>query len=154
MSELLNVVLDLDADKLSRLDFARFFGSLVKFLNCFRMQAATNQFRIYAAFPHNSYLLYPIEGSPVSISPNSHCQGSAPIDQPIHSCVAGASVSFFLNNDSRRLSRLFKLCWPGCLRCWATKTSPRRWTSPKKAATAQPSWTEQFSKHSASARFG
>jgi hypothetical protein len=37
MSELLSVVLDFDADKLGRLDFSKFFGSIIKFLNCFRM---------------------------------------------------------------------------------------------------------------------
>jgi hypothetical protein len=61
MSELLNVVLDCNADKLSRLDFDKLFTALIKFLNCFRMQAATNQCRVYVAFPHNSYLLYPID---------------------------------------------------------------------------------------------
>ena len=81
MSELLSVVIDLNAEKLSRLDFAKFFTSLMKFLNCFRLQAATNQFRIYAPFPHNSYLLYPIEGSSVSALYTSKVgQGSLQID--------------------------------------------------------------------------
>jgi len=69
MSELLSVVLDFDADKLGRLDFSKFFGSIIKFLNCFRMQAASNQFRIYVAFAHNSYLLYPLDSPQVRRRP-------------------------------------------------------------------------------------
>ena len=66
MSELLNVVIDFDADRLSSLDFSKFFASIMKFLNCFRLQQATNQFRIYIAFAHNSYLLYPLSTNAVS----------------------------------------------------------------------------------------
>ena len=61
MNELLNVVLDFNADIISRLDLETFIGSILKFLNCYRMQSGLNQFRIYVAFAHNSYLLFPIE---------------------------------------------------------------------------------------------
>lgn len=42
MSELLNLVIDFDGDKLSSLDFSKFFSSIMKFLNCYRLQQATN----------------------------------------------------------------------------------------------------------------
>lgn len=61
MRELLSVVLDLDAEKLSHLDFSKFLGAVIKFLTCFQLQAATNEIRVYVALPNNSYLLYPLE---------------------------------------------------------------------------------------------
>ena len=63
MNELLNVVLDFNADMIARLNLETLIGSILKFLNCFRMQSGLNQFRIYVAFVHNSYLLFPIESS-------------------------------------------------------------------------------------------
>ena len=62
MNELLNVVLDFNADVISNLDLDVFIGSVLKFLNCFRMQSGLNQSRIYLAFASNSYLIYPLEG--------------------------------------------------------------------------------------------
>jgi len=62
MNELLSVVLDFNADVIANLDLEVFIGSLLKFLNCFRMQSGLNQSRIYIAFASNSYLVYPLEG--------------------------------------------------------------------------------------------
>ena len=42
MNELLSVVLDFNADKLARLDPEVLIGSLLKFLNCYRMQYGLN----------------------------------------------------------------------------------------------------------------
>ena len=61
MNELLSVVLDFNADKISQLDPEVLIGSLLKFLNCYRMQSGLNQYRIYVAFAHNSYLLFPFD---------------------------------------------------------------------------------------------
>ena len=61
MNELLSVVVDLNAEVLASLDMEVFVGSLLKFLNCFRMQSGLNQSRIYVAFASNSYLIYPLE---------------------------------------------------------------------------------------------
>ena len=61
MNELLNVVLDFNAGKIARLDPEVLISSLLKFLNCYRMQSGLNQYRIYVAFAHNSYLLFPID---------------------------------------------------------------------------------------------
>ena len=62
MNELLSVVLDFNADVMSNLDLEVFIGSVLKFLNCFRMQSGLNRSRIYIAFASNSYLIYPLEG--------------------------------------------------------------------------------------------
>ena len=62
MNELLSVVLDFNADVVATLDLELFTTSLLKFLNCFRMQSGLNQSRIYLAFASNSYLIYPLEG--------------------------------------------------------------------------------------------
>ena len=61
MNELLNVVLDFNAEVIGHLDLEVFIGSVLKFLNCFRMQSGLNQSRIYIAFSSNSYLIYPLE---------------------------------------------------------------------------------------------
>ena len=157
MSELLSVVIDLNAEKLSRLDFAKFFYSLMKFLNCFRLQAATNQFRIYASFPHNCYLLYPIEGSPVSALPISQVwKGSQQIDQPIQSCVVNANVSCLdLTTNRFPVISLFNKC---CLRAWlpfwATKPLQHRWKKLRRADTVQLTLTKPFSKHSVLVKSG
>jgi hypothetical protein len=71
MSELLNVVLDFNSDKISKLDFDKLFSSLLRFLNCFRMQSATNQFRIYVSFPNNSLLVFPLESTEKTIESDS-----------------------------------------------------------------------------------
>lgn len=65
MNELLSVVLDFNADVIStqQIDLEILIGSVLKFLNCFRMQSGLNQSRIYLAFTSNSYLIYPLEGS-------------------------------------------------------------------------------------------
>jgi len=42
MNELLSVVLDFNADVLANLDLEVFINSLLKFLNCFRMQSGLN----------------------------------------------------------------------------------------------------------------
>ena len=63
MHELLNVVIDFNAEMVARLDLKTLLGSIIRFLNCFRMQSGLNNFRIYIAFSHNSYLLFPIESS-------------------------------------------------------------------------------------------
>ena len=62
MNELLNIVIDLNVDCLKELDLATFFGSVLRFLNCFRMQSGMNQSRIYLAFASNSFMIYPLEG--------------------------------------------------------------------------------------------
>ena len=63
MNELLSVVLDFNADVIdTHLDLQVFISSILKFLNCFRMQSGLNQSRIYLAFASNSYLVYPLEG--------------------------------------------------------------------------------------------
>ena len=61
MNELLSVVLDINCDVLASLELDVFIGSLLKFLNCFRMQSGLNQSRIYLAFASNSFLVYPLE---------------------------------------------------------------------------------------------
>ena len=61
MNELLNVVLDFNSEVLGNLDLELFVGSVLKFLNCFRMQSGLNQSRIYLSFASNSYLIYPLE---------------------------------------------------------------------------------------------
>lgn len=61
MNELLSVVLDFNAEVLATLDLEVFIGSVLKFLNCFRMQSGLNQTRIYLAFSSNSFLVYPLE---------------------------------------------------------------------------------------------
>ena len=61
MNELLSVVLDFNAEVLAQLDLEVFIGSVLKFLNCFRMQSGLNQTRIYLAFTSRSFLLYPLE---------------------------------------------------------------------------------------------
>ena len=63
MNELLSVVLDFNVDVIgTHLDLQVFISSILKFLNCFRMQSGLNQSRIYLAFASNSYLVYPLEG--------------------------------------------------------------------------------------------
>ena len=62
MNELLSVVLDFNVDVIATLDLEVFIGSVLKFLNCFRMQSGLNQSRIYLSFASNSYLVYPLEG--------------------------------------------------------------------------------------------
>lgn len=62
MNELLSVVLDFNVDVIATLDLEVLVASLLKFLNCFRMQSGLNQSRIYLAFASNSYLVYPLEG--------------------------------------------------------------------------------------------
>ncbi len=66
MNELVSVVVDMNADVLLNLDLEVFVGSLLKFLNCFRMQSSLNQSRIYLAFASNSFLIYPLETSTTS----------------------------------------------------------------------------------------
>lgn len=61
MNELLSVVVDFNADVLATLDLEVFVGSVLKFLNCFRMQSGLNQTRIYLAFASNSFLVYPLD---------------------------------------------------------------------------------------------
>lgn len=61
MNELLSVVVDFNCEALGSLDLETFVGSLLKFLNCFRMQSGLNQSRIYLAFASNSFLVYPLE---------------------------------------------------------------------------------------------
>ena len=68
MHELLSVVLDFNVDVLSdgdqgQVDLEVFVSSILKFLNCFRMQSGLGSSRIYLAFASNSYLIYPLEGS-------------------------------------------------------------------------------------------
>ena len=59
-TELLSVIIDFNADVLSKLNAKVFMGSILKFLNLFRLQSAQAESRIYVAFPHNSYLLFPL----------------------------------------------------------------------------------------------
>ena len=59
-NELLSVIIDFDADILSKLNIKVFMNSIHKFLNLFRLQSAQAESRIYIAFPHNSYLLFPL----------------------------------------------------------------------------------------------
>ena len=66
MNELVSVVVDMNADVLLNLNLEVFVGSLLKFLNCFRMQSGLNQSRIYLAFASNSFLIYPLETSTTS----------------------------------------------------------------------------------------
>ena len=61
MNEQLSVVLDFNAEMLARLDLEIFVGSVLKFLNCHRMQSGLNRSRIYLAFTTNSFLVYPLE---------------------------------------------------------------------------------------------
>ena len=68
MNELLSVVIDFNTEVLDRIDLEVFVSSVLKFLNCFRMQSGLNQTRIYVAFASNSFLLYPLEGLSVSRS--------------------------------------------------------------------------------------
>lgn len=42
MNELLSVVVDFNTEALGSLDLETFVGSLLKFLNCFRMQGGLN----------------------------------------------------------------------------------------------------------------
>ena len=63
MYELLNVVIDFNSDMVARLDLQTLLSSIMRFLNCYRMQSGLNNFRIYIAFNHYSYLLFPIESS-------------------------------------------------------------------------------------------
>lgn len=61
MNELLSVVLDFNAEVLATLELDVFIGSVLKYLNLFRMQSGLNQTRIYLAFASNSFLVYPLE---------------------------------------------------------------------------------------------
>ena len=61
MNELLSVVLDFNCDVMGNLDLEVLIGSVLKFLNCWRMQSGLNESRIYLAFASNSYLIYPLE---------------------------------------------------------------------------------------------
>ena len=61
MNELLSVIIDFNAEVLAKMDMETFFNSIFKFLNLFRMQSAQAFSRLYIAFPHNSYLLFPLE---------------------------------------------------------------------------------------------
>lgn len=76
MNELLSVVLDFNAEVMANLDLEVFIGSILKFLNCFRMQSGLSQSRIYLAFASNSYLIYPLEGisQDASLAPELHDQ--------------------------------------------------------------------------------
>ena len=42
MNELLNIVLDFNVEMIARLNLETLIGSLLKFLNCYRMQSGLN----------------------------------------------------------------------------------------------------------------
>ena len=63
MHELLNVVIDFNSEMVARIDLQTLLGSIMRFLNCYRMQSGLNNFRIYVAFNHYSYLLFPMESA-------------------------------------------------------------------------------------------
>jgi len=71
MSEILYVVIDLNFDKLAQSNTVGvditpsplqiLFDSLIKFVNAFQLQSATNKYRIYAALFGQSQLIFPQE---------------------------------------------------------------------------------------------
>ena len=99
MNELLSVVLDFNADVIATLDLEIFIGSVLKFLNCFRMQSGLNQSRIYLSFASNSYLIYPLEG----ISSDSRLSGELQDQSKMHTLAFNDVKECLLDRIARIL---------------------------------------------------
>jgi hypothetical protein len=70
MSEILYIIIDLNFEKLAQSNTVGqescspmqiIFDSLIKFVNAFQLQSATNKYRIYAAVFGKSELIFPQE---------------------------------------------------------------------------------------------
>ena len=64
MNDLLSVIVDFNLEFLAttpQLNFPRFTEDLSLFLSCYHLQSSMNQFRIYLALPHDSFLFFPLE---------------------------------------------------------------------------------------------
>ena len=75
MSDLLQVVIDLNIDKLTSTNYDNqkngsdctpleiLMDSIIKFLNAFQISSALNRYRIYVALPGKSIVIFPLEDS-------------------------------------------------------------------------------------------
>ena len=60
MNDLLNVILDFSVETLVNTNPIKLLQDLGLFLNAYQLQSSKNVFKVYAAFPGNAYLMYPI----------------------------------------------------------------------------------------------
>ena len=61
MNELLNVILDLSLETIKTVNLVKLLQDVSIFMNAYQLQSMRNQFRLYAAFPGGSQLIFPIE---------------------------------------------------------------------------------------------
>jgi hypothetical protein len=61
MNDLLTVVLDLNLEILKSLNPVALLRDLSLFLNAYQLQSSKNSYRVYAAFPSEALLLFPLD---------------------------------------------------------------------------------------------